>query len=126
MDLHYFFGWLTAFVWTCAIEIPIYALFFRPRFKSPWTAVGLAFGLQVVTHPTLWYAIPQFEPYETWLLVAETGVTTTEALLASVALHLADRSQPGRAVGVGALAAIVANVTTTYVGGWMNNWIYGL
>ena len=78
--------WLRAFVWTCALELPVYVLFLRTRFAAWWAPVVLALALQAATHPALWYAMPRFAPYEAWLVVAESLVTLTEAALVWIVL----------------------------------------
>ena len=57
--------WLEAFVLTCAIEIPIYALVLRRALPSLEWRLLLAFGVQVATHPALWFVVPQWRPYGT-------------------------------------------------------------
>lgn len=47
--------WLTAFVLTQLIEVPILAAWLRGR---PWPQrLGLAFGASAITHPILWFVL---------------------------------------------------------------------
>ncbi|MCA9514594.1 MAG: hypothetical protein KC635_06620 [Myxococcales bacterium] len=106
--------WLEAFVLTCAIEIPIYALVLRRALPSLEWRLLLAFGVQVATHPALWFVVPQWRPYGTWVLVMELCVFSVEALLVAAALRF--RPTLARALGIAALASFAANLTSTLVG----------
>jgi hypothetical protein len=46
-----FQGWLWAFLFTQAVEVPIYVLGLRARFPE-------AFGASTITHPLVWFVIP--------------------------------------------------------------------
>lgn len=56
-------AWLSAFVLTQALEVPIYALALgRDREGGPgrWPArLGIAFLASAVTHPCVWFVIPR-------------------------------------------------------------------
>ena len=106
--------WLTAFVWTCAIELPIYVGFLRRYFGRWWAPVLVAMGLNITTHPVLWFVVPQFQPYWKWVVCAELGVWVTETLLCTAVLS---RMTSWRsALLQGALTAFVANLVSTLVG----------
>jgi hypothetical protein len=109
--------WLEAFAWTCGLELPVYTAVLRHRFRRPWHAALLSLGLQICTHPALWYLAPRFSPYRLWLVTMETSVTLVEGLL--VALVLRFRPTPMRAIGLGLLASFLANVFSTLVGLWL-------
>ncbi|TNF27832.1 MAG: hypothetical protein EP329_18955 [Deltaproteobacteria bacterium] len=106
--------WLRAFALTVLIEVPIYTLFLQ-RFGRPVVAVVLvAIGLQVATHPALWFVAPRFEPYWAWVLTMELLIWLVEGLLAGLAIdHPTGR---GRAFAVGLLASLSANATSTLFG----------
>jgi hypothetical protein len=70
-------SWLAAFVFTQAVEVPIYALAQRmihpskdgatppPSRASAWAwRVALAFGASALTHPIVWFVLP---PTSRWL-----------------------------------------------------------
>ena len=109
--------WLVAFLWTVALELPIYVAILRKRFTAWWAPCLLTLGVDLVTHPTLWYVVPRFEPYETWVLVSEIGVVLVEGLLVAAALRL--RPTPLRALGLGMWASLAANAFSTVVGLYM-------
>jgi len=112
--------WLVAYVWTLAIELPIMVLVTRHAFVRWWVPCLFAFGVNTVTHPSLWFLFPRFEPYETWLLVAEGVVWTTEAVLLAIALGRFHGTGSGRwAVPVGIVAAVLANAASTAFGVWV-------
>lgn len=110
----YVFLWLSAFIWTLAIELPIYVGFTRRHFEYWWSPVLLALGCNVATHPALWFVVPRFGTYATWLIVCESGVVVVEALLMGLALsrQMATR----RAVRLALGTALVANAISTLIG----------
>lgn len=112
MLVHPLDAWAWAFAWTCIIEIPIVMLMLRPTLGLP-IAFSAALSAQVLTHPALWYLVPQFEPYALWLVCAETGVTAVEVLWFWVFLRWRHADRAFRwALG----AALLANVVSTLAG----------
>lgn len=108
-----FASWFWAFAWTLAIELPIYAAILRR-----WTGAGpallaIAIGVNVATHPALWFLMPRFTPYMLWLIVAESLVVLVEAGLVALWLH---RRGVGGAGWRGLLVAATANTVSTVVG----------
>ena len=107
-------AWAVAFIWTLALELPVVVLLTRRGFRTWWGPCVAAAVVNLITHPSLWFSFPRFEPYATWLLVAEGVVWTTEAALLSVILM---RRLPARqAWAHGTAAAVAANALTTAVG----------
>lgn len=109
--------WAAAFVWTCAVEFPLYfgVLHQSRPTRGVLRIVAAALVAQAVTHPVLWYAIPQFDPYWAWVAVAEVGVTATEVV---VVRTLAEVTWLRAAV-----ASIAANTVSTLVGLQMVPWL---
>jgi hypothetical protein len=108
--------WPAAFAWTVAIELPLYALLVGRRFRRWWTVCLLALGLNVATHPALWFVMPRFEPYWLWVLVAEACVVAVETLLLALALRRARAPTP---LALAFVAALVANAASTAAGLWL-------
>jgi hypothetical protein len=106
-------SWPVAFVWTCAIELPIYALVLGRRFQRWWTVCLLVLVANVLTHPALWFLAPRFSPYWLWLVIAESCVVAVETLLFAVALRRAGSLSPG---ALAFAAALAANAASTAVG----------
>lgn len=109
--------WAAAFVWTCAFEFPVYFAVLhrsRPAGGVP-RIVTTALVAQAVTHPVLWYAVPQFDPYWAWVAVAEVGVTATEVI---VVWTIADVSWLRAA-----FASVAANTFSTLAGLQMVPWL---
>lgn len=105
--------WAWAFVWTLALELPIYALIVRRWVRGGLPLLAVLLGLNVATHPALWYLAPRFHPYWIWVLTMETGVVVVEALLLTLYLRRHDVPLPWlRAL----LAAFVANLVSTLIG----------
>ena len=69
--------WLAAFAWTVALELPIYVIL--TRFRRWWAPVALTLGVNALTHPLLWYALPRVEPFALFVLYGEAFVIVVEA-----------------------------------------------
>ena len=102
--------WLAAFVLTQLVETPIYTL--AQRRDGPPAAllrrVGFAFLASALTHPVVWFVIPEIIPLERYTLFfvfAEGFAVFAEALLM-------------RALGLrhAAIWALVANASSVVVG----------
>jgi hypothetical protein len=85
-------GWLGAFVFTQAVEIPIWAQALRWDRRLPsgyegqkpwpmWINVVVAFGASAITHPFVWFAFPRHAPGSYWVMViqAEAFAVLVEA-----------------------------------------------
>lgn len=105
--------WPVAFAWTCALELPVYAVVLGRRFPRWWFAGVLSLALNTVTHPALWFVFPRFDPPAAWFLSAEGSVVAVEGLLAAAALR---SRAPGRALALGFKASLAANVTSATFG----------
>ncbi|MCO4745835.1 MAG: hypothetical protein KC912_13660 [Proteobacteria bacterium] len=104
--------WLPAFLITTAVEVPLVTwLLHRQLGMAPAAVVALL--AQLITHPTLWFVVPQFQPYLLWVAVAETGVIAVEAALFGVALK---RSLDPHWLRRAALTSVLANLVTTTIG----------
>ena len=108
--------WLVAFIWTVALELPIYVLFLRRRFKAWWAPCLLTLAVDVVTHPALWYVVPRFEPHEAWLALAEGGVVFVEGVLVALALS---RRPSASDVWDAMSSSLAANAFSTEAGLYM-------
>jgi hypothetical protein len=83
-------AWLSAFLFTQAVEIPIYLLAFRldrptpegSRLRPLGARIGVAFGASAITHPFVWFAFPALLGDDYWLMVAcaEAFAVTGEAI----------------------------------------------
>lgn len=109
--------WAAAFVWTCAFEFPVYfAVLHRSRpTRGLLRIVTAALTAQAVTHPVLWYVVPQFDPYWAWVAVAEVGVTVTEVIVVRVIAEVSWLRA--------AFASIAANTFSTLAGLQMVPWL---
>jgi hypothetical protein len=113
---------LNAFVWTCAIEIPIYTVWFRGRLPRTLSLIALAFGLQLLTQPLLWEFTGRAVGGWRSVLAAECLATGVEAMLAWVALRTW-RAGPGT-FGLAFAAALCANLASMSIGLLLNYCIY--
>jgi hypothetical protein len=78
--------WLSAFVLTQVVEMPIYVRALRegsrPTFEKLPLALAVAFAASALTHPIVWFVIPKLVPGDwlTMVLVAELFAITAEAV----------------------------------------------
>ncbi len=72
-------AWLSAFLVTQAIEVPIYRRALRSRPLG--LALALAFAASLITHPLVWLGVPRLGlPYVPAVAVAEAFAIAVEAL----------------------------------------------
>jgi hypothetical protein len=107
-------SWPIAFLWTLALELPIYVLVLGRRFDRWWSVCLLTLAINVATHPALWLLFPYVEPGPRSLLLAESAVTAVEAALIAAVLRRSLSTRP--AVGRALAAAAAANTFSTLVG----------
>ncbi len=106
--------WLLAFVWTNALELPVYTLLLQRRFDAWWSVVALTIGVNTLTHPAVWFLFPRFEPFWQYAIVAELSVIAVETI--AIAAVLARRTTLRDALVTGARAAACANVVSFVIG----------
>jgi hypothetical protein len=108
--------WARAFAGTLLWEgAVIQAMLPRGESRWAWAAAGL--GVNLATHPALWFLAPRFEPYALWLVVMEGLVFSVEAWLLS--RWCAARGAPlARTFAI--RASVWANAVSTCAGlaGW--------
>jgi hypothetical protein len=64
---------------TVAVELPLYVLgLVALRLAHPWHAVLLGVGVNLLTHPVLWYVLAP-DPTASLIIVAEVVVCLVEA-----------------------------------------------
>ena len=89
-------GWVSAFVFTQAVEIPVYVTLLRRALKADLAKrpqrlplqILLAFGASAITHPVVWFVLPRLEPsftdpgpaYIEYVIRAESFALVIEAL----------------------------------------------
>jgi hypothetical protein len=66
---------LNAFLWTCAIELPVYAWWLQGRFSRTSLLIALVIGLQLTTQPLLWHYTAHTAAAVPALLIAEGVVS---------------------------------------------------
>ncbi|MBP6631736.1 MAG: hypothetical protein KBG28_13910 [Kofleriaceae bacterium] len=109
--------WLLAFVWTLAIELPVWVLVLAPPPARWWAAPALALGLNALTHPLLWLAWPIRAPYWWSVCTGEVAVVVVEAALAALGARAG-----GWSVRRAVLAAVLANLASTLFGLGLWRW----
>lgn len=82
-------GWFNAFVFTQAVEVPLYVLAMRHALRGGHSRqpralgwqIALAFGASAITHPMVWFVIPDIpsSSYAEYVIRAETWAVMVEA-----------------------------------------------
>lgn len=105
--------WLTQFVWTVALELPVYVALLRGRLPGARQACLLVLAVNLLTHPALVLA----GPGAGWeLLGAELIVAVVEA--AALTAWLGRSALPQAAV-----ASLGANLVSTLAGLALSAWL---
>lgn len=94
--------WLNAFVWTLAVELPVYALLLRGRTGPWWAPLALALGANLATHPAFSLWVMWSAPRLPAILCAETAIALLESTL--VYALSGQRRSWARALAVGVSA----------------------
>jgi hypothetical protein len=71
--------WLTAFILTLCIELPVLSVLLREEKIEKVLFVGLL--MNSITHPSLWFIFPNIIPKEYYILVGELLVTLIEFVI---------------------------------------------
>lgn len=108
----YSLAWLAAFVWTLAVEVPIYVFVLRRGGQRTRRAVLACLGINAITHPALWFVAPRFGPDWAWMVSMEACVWVAEAV--ALSLLLARWGSPDARLAI--RAAVCANAASTAVG----------
>jgi hypothetical protein len=107
-------SWSAAFAVTLAIESPIYVWLLRPWCRWP-AALGLAVGVNLVTHPLLWFGFRAGHfaggGYAAAFVVTELLAWSVEWWVLSVALRRRDAARSELAAVAG-----LANLYSAAVG----------
>jgi len=115
---HALAAWLSAFLVTQAIEIPIYVAVLRREAQAgrarrelgllAW--IGLAFGASALTHPVVWFVIAEIPYRSYWAMAARAELF---ALLSEgIYLYVLCLSDLRRALG----ASLLANASSFGLG----------
>lgn len=89
-------GWVSAFLFTQAVEIPVYVTLLRRALSADLAErprglplqILLAFGASAITHPVVWFVLPELPPsfldpgaaYVEYVVRAESFALVIEAL----------------------------------------------
>lgn len=114
-------AWLGAFLFTQVVECPIYARALRDVERRRWLRLLVAWGASTITHPIVWFLIP-----ELWLQSGRAGgywgmVVVAEAFAIAVeALYLwgfGVRRAMAWALGAN-LASVCLGLLSRHLFGW--------
>ncbi len=125
-------AWLSAFLFTQTVEIPVYVLVIRHALREGHVArprrlplqLALAFGASAITHPVVWFVIPRLAPsfadpsaaYLEYVFRAEAFAFIVEAFY----FHMIQGVSIWRALGW----SFLANGLSAGAG-FLSRWIYG-
>ena len=105
--------WLSAFVITLALELPIYAGLLR-KVMGARRALLVGFAVNALTHPVLWFLWPWFGPWWLWLTTGELLVFAVETFLVAASLRF--QPEPRRAMMTAGMASMCANAVSAAAG----------
>jgi hypothetical protein len=105
--------WAEAFVWTNLLEGAVHQVVLTRWEPSRTRIAAVTVGLNLATHPALWFLAPAWSPRWAWLAVNEALVVLVEAALLAVWLRRRGEGSP-RALGLA--CALSANLVSTGVG----------
>jgi hypothetical protein len=105
--------WLVAFLWTNLIEGAVHQLLLTRWEPSRGRIAAITLGLNLATHPALWFLAPVWGPRWAWWGVHEALVALVEAAL--LARWLRARGEPSARALAGAVA-VSANLVSAGVG----------
>lgn len=98
-------SWLAAFVWTLALEQPVYVLALRGFAARWWEPCAATLLLNLATHPLIWSWAVAVEPSLAQAAAAEGIVVLVEAALLGALLRRRGAPQVSRrALGFAAAA----------------------
>ena len=81
-DHSYVLRWLSAFLFTVALEVPIVAWLTRPTQKNLGRRVALAVCAQCASHPAVWFIFPTLGlKYWNMIMLAECWAVLSETLI---------------------------------------------
>ncbi len=111
-----FVDWLSAFILTVGVELPVCWLLLRGPPVKDWRILGAATAASAMTHPLLWFVMPAlFTDYWTYVVVCELGIVAVEALVLWLAV-------PTETVWRGLAASAAMNAASVVVG-LLVNWL---
>ncbi len=101
--------WLTAFILTLAIEIPIASVMLAKREPRTGRRIALIAFANLATHPLVWFVFPKLLlPYLAQLTLAEFWAFGLEAIFYTMVFNI----RPARA----ALVSFTANAVSATLG----------
>jgi len=71
--------WITAFLLTLGIEIPVLILLLKE--ENLYKTISAGFLMNLISHPTLWFILPSVLPKEHYIMLGEMTVYAIEVIL---------------------------------------------
>lgn len=114
---------INALIWTCALELPVYAWWMRTHVTDRTIVIAVPIGLQCVTQPWLWEYTARTGSAPLPLLGAEAAAWLVEAMLLFVAARRF--GAPPMSPSAVLAASGSANLLSLAAGVLLNRLLYG-
>ncbi len=101
----------------CILEAPAYAIAGRIMGRPLHAVLGQIAGLNLATHPTVYFVLPVLAERLGWTLLAQASVSEVFAFAVEAALLRAFWQYPWRAA---AAASFLANLTSWWAGAYLS------
>ena len=102
----------------CLLEAPAYAIAGRILGRSPLTVAGQILGLNLATHPAVYFALPALAEMQGWTLLSQASISEGFAFAAEALLLRAVWRYPWRSAAV---ASVLANLTSWWIGAYLSS-----
>ncbi len=107
--------WSTAFLFTLALEIPVYAVVLHRHLRWRLFLFAILLG-NSLTHPIVWNTILRFESYRTGFFVLESFAVVAEAGVILASARALGRTAPRPTILRCFGAALLANAFSAFIG----------
>ncbi len=112
-----FAAYALVFLVNCLLEAPAYGISARIVGRSRQAALGQIVGLNLATHPAVYFALPTLAESLGWSLLAQVSVSEIFAFAVEAALLRGIWAYPWRSA---ALASALANLSSWWAGAYLS------
>jgi len=105
------------FLVNCLLEAPAYGIAGRAMGRSPRTVASQIAGLNLATHPIVYFALPALAERQGWTLLTLASVSEGFAFALEAVLLRAVWNYPWRAA---AATSLFANLTSWWIGAYLS------
>jgi hypothetical protein len=112
-----FAAYALVFLVNCLLEAPAYGISARIMGRSRLAALGQIIGLNLATHPAVYFALPSLAESLGWSLLTQVSVSEIFAFAVEAALLRGIWAYPWRSA---ALASALANLSSWWAGAYLS------